>query len=125
MTIAVLIFALALGVVLTGLLQVRSIAGPLSRMVLATGEISRGDYAQRISPGGIQELDELSSSINHLAGELEIRLAELTRQALSDPLTGLPNRALYRDRLQHALARATETRRRSRPCSSTSTTSRS
>ena len=32
--------------------------------------------------------------------------AELTRQALTDPLTGLPNRATLRDRLTQALARA-------------------
>jgi diguanylate cyclase (GGDEF)-like protein/PAS domain S-box-containing protein len=34
------------------------------------------------------------------------RAADAVRQALTDPLTGLPNRALFIDRLDHAIARA-------------------
>ena len=54
-----------------------------------------------------------------------IRLEEeLTRQAFHDGLTGLANRALFRDRLDQALARSARTaRRRWRCCSSTSTAS--
>jgi diguanylate cyclase (GGDEF)-like protein/PAS domain S-box-containing protein len=37
------------------------------------------------------------------------RAADAVRQALTDPLTGLPNRALFIDRLDHAVARAERT----------------
>ena len=38
-------------------------------------------------------------------GERVALEAQLRRQALNDPLTGLGNRALFRDRLEHAMAR--------------------
>ena len=53
------------------------------------------------------------------------REEELAFLATHDALTGLPNRTLILDRLEQMLARAhAAARRRSRPCSSTSTTSR-
>ena len=50
---------------------------------------------------------------------------ELTHQAFHDPLTGLANQALFRDRVEHAThAARSATVASSRCCSSTSTTSR-
>ena len=50
---------------------------------------------------------------------------ELTHQAFHDPLTGLANQALFRDRVDHAAdAARSATAVSSRCCSSTSTTSR-
>jgi diguanylate cyclase (GGDEF)-like protein/PAS domain S-box-containing protein len=43
-------------------------------------------------------------SIRDVTGRKELE-EELTRQAFADSLTGMPNRALFRDRLEHAIAR--------------------
>jgi diguanylate cyclase (GGDEF)-like protein len=64
-----------------------------------------GNYGQRVPPSGIRELNVLSESINQLAVQLESQRSELHDRAFFDPLTRLPNRALFLDRLDHALSR--------------------
>jgi diguanylate cyclase (GGDEF)-like protein len=76
--------------------------------------VAQGQFDGRVDPHGPREMRELGLAVNHMTAELE-RLSEverqtfqqqLWRQAFHDPLTGLPNRALFRDRLEQALNRA-------------------
>jgi diguanylate cyclase (GGDEF)-like protein len=76
--------------------------------------VAQGQFDGRVDPRGPRELRELGAAVNHMTAELE-RLSDmerqtfqqqLWRQAFHDPLTGLPNRALFRDRLEQALNRA-------------------
>jgi len=55
---------------------------------------------------GAGEVDHLAGAVNQLAEQMHAQLAELSVQALRDPLTRLPNRALFMDGLRRALSRA-------------------
>ncbi|KQP14726.1 bifunctional diguanylate cyclase/phosphodiesterase [Pseudorhodoferax sp. Leaf267] len=51
----------------------------------------------------------LNSSLQQANAQLQSANDELHRRAFSDPLTGLPNRLLFEDRLAHALSRSERT----------------
>jgi diguanylate cyclase (GGDEF)-like protein len=114
---------------LISILTVRSILGPVGRMLQATEQIANGDVDVRVPGGGIKELDILGVSFNRMAGQLaaardmtrdyqqrlEEKVEQRTRQlqdlAEHDPLTHLPNRRQLFVLLNHALERAAQSRR--------------
>ncbi len=108
---------LFLGCVLGGVLSrrvYRSVTAPLKALEDATAHLGRDDLSHRVEVHGNDELARVGSAFNAMADKLQLSREELQHQALHDPLTGLPNRALFMEHLEHALARA---RRKATPVS--------
>lgn len=75
------------------------------RVIRPDGEVRIVDGRGRVVVGADGRVERMLGTTQDVT---EQRAAEqlLEHQALHDPLTGLPNRALFLDRLQHALTRA-------------------
>jgi diguanylate cyclase (GGDEF)-like protein len=99
------LLGLLAAILLVGMLLARDIAKPLESIVETTQDIIRGNYTKPVTSSSIQELQDLGQAINYLAKQLQVQISKLTYQAFHDPLTNLPNRPLFEDRLQRALAR--------------------
>jgi len=108
---------LLLGCVLGGVLSrrvYRSVTAPLKALEEATTHLGREDLSHRIDLHGNDELARVGSAFNAMADKLQLSRDELQDHALHDSLTGLPNRALFMQQLEEALARA---RRKGTPVS--------
>jgi diguanylate cyclase (GGDEF)-like protein len=84
----------------------RAIVRPLRRLDAAAASLGSDDLTHRVEIEGDRELASLGTSFNLMAAKLEASRRELQHQALHDPLTGLPNRILFLDRMAHAIARS-------------------
>ncbi|MDE3101760.1 MAG: EAL domain-containing protein [Chloroflexota bacterium] len=80
---------------------------PLRELVQAAQRIQAGDLSARIEPRAPHEIGALEAAFDTMVHALEQReqsnrelVAELQVQALNDPLTSLPNRLLFQDRLR-------------------------
>jgi diguanylate cyclase (GGDEF)-like protein len=100
---------LILGSTLGGLLALRvyrSVAPPLARLEEAAARFGSDILNYRVDVSGDDELARVGSAFNSMADKLEMSRQALHEQALHDPLTGLPNRTLFLERTERAIARA-------------------
>jgi diguanylate cyclase (GGDEF)-like protein len=82
----------------------RHVTTPLRSLVQASVRLGRGDYEQPLLDSNrADEIGELAKAFDHMRVNIASHAAEVRRLAYWDRLTGLPNRAQFRDAVQRAI----------------------
>ncbi|MEK6744891.1 MAG: EAL domain-containing protein [Nitrospirota bacterium] len=84
----------------------RKITSPVARLKAATQEIAKGNFDTPIEIKTTDEIADLASAFDYMRHSLRTYRDQLVHDAFHDVLTGLPNRALFIDRLSHAITTA-------------------
>ncbi|MCB1908943.1 MAG: EAL domain-containing protein [Rhodocyclaceae bacterium] len=96
--------ALSLGATIIGsLIIARSISRPVTALVEFAQRLEAGQYDQGPPAGGSDELGQLANAFNNMRLAISAREQQIKAMAYHDSLTGLPNRALFNDRLHQAI----------------------
>jgi diguanylate cyclase (GGDEF)-like protein len=84
----------------------RSMTRPISVLSEVAQKIEQGDYSHPIEIDRADEIGRLASALNHMRQGIAAREAKIGDMAHRDVLTGLPNRALFHDRVEQAIRSA-------------------
>lgn len=101
-----LLYLGALGLLLSGLSSLaiaRSVTRPIKSLVNFAQKIAQGDYSDKPVVEGKNEISDLANAFGHMSSEIATREASILDLAYRDTLTGLPNRAMFHDRLHQAI----------------------
>ena len=91
-------------VLILGIALARELTKPLQLLVDATKMIKNGDYSVKVPMMHRDEIGELAETIDLMREHVGEREDEILKLAYADSLTELPNRALFDDRLNTAVA---------------------
>ena len=106
-----LLISLGIAALLTRRLAAAALR-PIHQLTQAARAFGSGKLGHRVAVTSSSELHELADTLNRMAGTLQGQHHQLERQAFTDSLTGIPNRALFEDRARHALDRTLRTSER-------------
>jgi diguanylate cyclase (GGDEF)-like protein len=102
-TILLCLAALAIATCI-GILTSGRIVASLMRLVKAADSISHGDWGHPIPEPTSREFTLLARAFNRMASQLRESFGKLEHNAYHDALTGLPNHAAFRTKLQGAIS---------------------
>ncbi|MEO8382454.1 MAG: EAL domain-containing protein [Acidobacteriota bacterium] len=88
----------------------RTVSRPLTTLAEGAGRIERGDYGSPVVVRQEDEIGQLATAFNQMRSAIAAREDQIMFQATHDALTGLPNRALFLDRVAQAIAAARRSR---------------
>jgi diguanylate cyclase (GGDEF)-like protein len=97
--------------ILGSVMTANSVTRPIAALAKFSERIGRGNYAEPIEIRHHDEIGQLAQAFNQMQEGIAERERRITELAYMDRLTGLPNRALFNDRLQQAIAAAMRTNR--------------
>ena len=89
---------------LVALMLARGIAGPVRAITAAARRVGAGDYSPIELGSRRDEVGELATSFRAMQEGVAANVSRMTELAHRDPLTGLPTRVLFADRLEQAIA---------------------
>ncbi len=83
----------------------RNLSRPIGQLASAARRVQAGDYSHPVEVRGGDEIADLAAAFGSMQGEIGAREQRILHQAHHDALTGLPNRAHARHRMEQALQR--------------------
>ena len=92
--------------IVVSVLIARGIVRPVHELVATARRIAAGDYSTLLPTSRNDEIGDLATAVRTMGEDIASRESRILDLAYRDPFTDLPNRALFAERLEAALAAA-------------------